>query len=121
MKLPALDTTVETPICPTGLPWLDTPLNGGLREGGSYLLSGAPGSNKTTLAVQAAVSMAARGLRVLLVLTEQTPADLQDVVARVCPGGLAGVPLAVWENLDCEMLDQAEDLLRLLRRAIPVR
>jgi len=121
MKLLAVDTPVETPICPSDLPWLDTPLDGGFRKGGCYLISGAPGANKTTMAVQAATNIAARGVHVLLVLTEQTPADLQDVVGRVYPGGLTAVPSAVWDNLDYKMLDRAEDLLSLLRRTIPMR
>ena len=45
----------------SGLPGLDTMLGGGLEAGTSTLFVGAPGTGKSTLAVQFAVSAASRG------------------------------------------------------------
>ncbi len=46
---------------PTGIPGLDTILNGGLLQGGVYIVQGAPGTGKTTLANQIVFNHAAHG------------------------------------------------------------
>src|SRR3954469_25897348 len=45
----------------TGIPGLDTILNGGLFKGGVYIVEGAPGSGKTILGNQICFHRAARG------------------------------------------------------------
>src|ERR1700749_940279 len=45
----------------TGVPGLDTILNGGLFRGGVYIVEGAPGSGKTILGNQICFHRAARG------------------------------------------------------------
>lgn len=121
MNLLTADIESTTAVTPTGLDWLDAPLNGGLRAGGSYLLSGAPGSNKTTLAVQAAANLAAQGVHVLLVLTEQTPAELRGILRRAAGGDLDAIASYISPFLSCELIDRTDELLRLLRRTIPTR
>lgn len=96
----------------TGLPFLVEPLNGGLRPGGLYLLAGAPGANKSTLAVQLASECAIAGGRVLYLLTEQAPAELDGIVRRV-KGDDANRLLA---NIEREPLDDVEQLPELLFR-----
>ncbi len=46
---------------PTGVPGLDTILNGGFLTGGVYIVQGAPGTGKTTLANQVVFNHAAHG------------------------------------------------------------
>lgn len=99
------------------LPWLDRNLNGGLREGGAYLLSGEPGANKTTLAVQVAFALASQGGRILMVLNEQSPSDLLRIFGRV--HGNSHLPKAVRENITIEQFDTPSDLLSLVRRRLP--
>ncbi len=46
---------------PTGIPGLDTILNGGFLQGGVYIIQGTPGTGKTTLANQVVFNHAAHG------------------------------------------------------------
>jgi len=115
MNLLGIEAPDVTGVCCTHVPWIDGPLSGGLRPGGSYLLAGPPGSNKTTLAVQLAINMAARGVGVLFALTEQRPSDIQSIVRRVCDKTGRTVPPAAWDNLECEVLDRAGDLPSLMQ------
>jgi len=50
---------------PTGIPGLDTILNGGFLTGGVYIVQGTPGTGKTTLANQVCFNHAAHGGRAL--------------------------------------------------------
>ncbi len=50
---------------PTGIPGLDTILNGGFLQGGVYIVQGTPGTGKTTLANQVCFNHAAHGGRAL--------------------------------------------------------
>lgn len=108
-------------IVQTGFAWLDGALNGGFRRGGCYLLSGSPGANKTTLAVQAAAKLAMKGMKILLVLSEQQPADLYGILQRVLGVGESSIPKRILQNIDCEILESTGDLLRVLRRTLPAR
>lgn len=58
----------------TGIPGLDAMLNGGLIPGRTYLVKGAPGTGKTTLAMHFAMAGIANGENVLYVTLEE-PAD----------------------------------------------
>src|SRR5947208_1546267 len=57
------------------LGWLNE-LLGGLVEGGIILLAGSPGSGKSRLATQIALSAATQGVRSISVLTEERPERL---------------------------------------------
>jgi DNA repair protein RadA/Sms len=103
------------------LDWLIDPFNGGLRAGASYLVSGAPGANKSTLVIQIACDLARQGISTLLVLTEQAPHEVEDIVARICGCTRDAVPSVIWEHLEYEMLDDPEELADLARLVIPQR
>jgi DNA repair protein RadA/Sms len=90
-QLAALDLTEVDPtaaaVVPTGQPELDRVLAGGLVPGSVTLLGGAPGIGKSTLALQVALSVAARGSRVLLVAAEESSTQLRRRADRL------GLPL----------------------------
>ena len=60
----------------TGVPGLDSMLRGGLLDGSTVLVSGAPGVGKTTLGLQYLVTGVAQGQPGLLVTFEEFPATL---------------------------------------------
>ncbi len=62
---------------PTGLPELDRVLGGGLVAGSVTLLGGEPGMGKSTLLLQALGTMAAGGVRCLLVTAEESVAQVR--------------------------------------------
>lgn len=65
----------------TGVAGLDTILGGGLPPNRLYLLEGAPGSGKTTLALQFLLAAAGRGERTLYVTLSETSEELHAVAA----------------------------------------
>jgi circadian clock protein KaiC len=66
---------------PTGIPGLDTVLNGGLTSNRVYLVEGEPGAGKTTLGLQYLLAGAARGERGLYVTLSETREELLAVAA----------------------------------------
>ncbi len=66
----------------SGIATLDTLLGGGIEKGTSTLIVGAPGTGKSTLAVQFAVAAAARGERSALFIFDES---LNTLVSR-CAG-----------------------------------
>ena len=60
---------------PTGVPNLDRVLGGGLPRGALVLVVGAPGSGKTTLALQMAFAAARAGRRVLILTALSEPTN----------------------------------------------
>jgi DNA repair protein RadA/Sms len=70
-------TDGDTPIVPTGCVELDRALGGGLVDGSVTLLGGEPGIGKSTLLLQLAESVSARGRRVLYVSAEESAAQLR--------------------------------------------
>ncbi len=65
----------------TGVPGLDAVLEGGLATNRLYLVEGAPGAGKTTLALQFLLDGRARGERGLYVTLSETTEELADVAA----------------------------------------
>ncbi len=64
-----------------GCKWLSVAMNQtGLVRGGVYLLAGAPGAGKTTLALQIAVDLAAQRRKIVYVTFEQSVEDLKAIV-----------------------------------------
>ncbi|HEY0113230.1 MAG TPA: ATPase domain-containing protein [Allosphingosinicella sp.] len=63
---------------PTGVAGLDDVLSGGLRRGRVFLLEGAPGAGKTTIATQFLLEGAARGERGLYVTLSETETELRE-------------------------------------------
>lgn len=64
---------------PTGIPGLDDTLRGGLRTGKMYLLSGAPGTGKTTFSLQFIAEGIRRGERCLYIAVSGGVEDLADM------------------------------------------
>lgn len=67
----------------SGIPGLDVMLGGGYFRGSSTLITGAPGTTKTTLAVAFANACAERGEPTLLVSFDEAPAQIVRNVASV--------------------------------------
>ena len=63
----------------TGIPGLDAVLHGGLQQGRAYLISGAPGAGKTTMALQFLLAAAARGEKALYLTLSQSSAELHHI------------------------------------------
>ena len=68
-------------VVSTGNTGLDSILKGGLPANRLYLVEGAPGSGKTTLALQFLRDGVTRGERVLYVTLSETREELQTVAA----------------------------------------
>ncbi len=72
---------VETPRFPSGVPGLDTVLQGGLPHGTLLLLEGPPGSGKTTMALQILLQAVRNGESCLLASNAETPEQLKSIAA----------------------------------------
>lgn len=81
----ALEALLESGAAchPTGLTELDRVLGGGIVPESVILLVGEPGIGKSTLALQAAMALAAQGLPVLLVAGEETPSRIKERARRL--------------------------------------
>lgn len=104
------DCRLPEPIPITGCRWLTSILNGGLRPGGCYTVTGQPAGGKSTTCYQMAAALASHGLRVLLILTEQHPTEVAAVIDRVSRKFSARAREALWKNLEYESLDCPEHL-----------
>ncbi|HET9595967.1 MAG TPA: ATPase domain-containing protein [Anaeromyxobacteraceae bacterium] len=82
----------DEPRVPTGIRGLDALLGGGLPRRRLYLVEGAPGSGKTTLALQYLLAGAARGERCLYITLSETVEEVRSV-ARSHGWSLDGVAI----------------------------
>lgn len=82
---------------PTGVAGLDEILLGGLLKDRTYLVRGAPGTGKTTLAMSFLLEGAKRGERCLFLANAETPGEL-EAMARSHGWDLAGIDLVPWEE-----------------------
>ena len=90
---PSLDATLDRPVAlGTGVPGIDDILGGGLPTGHFYLVEGAPGSGKTTLALQFLLEGRDRGEPTLYVTLSETASELA-AVARSHGWSLTGVEM----------------------------
>lgn len=78
-----LDYDVSAERVSTGVPRLDHMLDGGYYRGSSVLITGAPGTAKTTLAAAFAEAACSRGERVLYVSFDEAGAQLARNAASV--------------------------------------
>ncbi|HEY0148693.1 MAG TPA: ATPase domain-containing protein [Allosphingosinicella sp.] len=69
---------MKTRQAPTGVAGLDDILAGGLRRGRLFLLEGAPGAGKTTIATQFLMAGAAMGERGLYITLSETETELRE-------------------------------------------
>ncbi len=72
---------MKTEYIPTGVPGLDHVLMGGFIRGGFYLIQGDPGSGKTTVALQFALSRLKAGESCLYITLTETRADLESTTS----------------------------------------
>lgn len=72
--------TERESLVPTGVEVLDQLLRGGLPEQRSTLVTGAPGTGKSTLGIQFLQTGVEHGESGLYISTEQTIEELQDSV-----------------------------------------
>ncbi|HTT53515.1 MAG TPA: circadian clock protein KaiC [Streptosporangiaceae bacterium] len=72
----SLDYGASSERLSTGVPRLDRMLSGGLYRGSTVLVSGAPGTGKTTLGAHLIDAACARDERALLVLFEESPDEV---------------------------------------------
>jgi circadian clock protein KaiC len=71
-----LDHQASTERISTGIPRLDTMLDGGLYRGASVLISGTAGSGKSSLAAHMAMASCQRNERCLYLAFEESPAQI---------------------------------------------
>jgi circadian clock protein KaiC len=94
----------------TGIADLDNILGGGLTKDRVYLLEGAPGSGKTTIALQFLLEGAARRERGLYITLSETAAELREV-ARSHHWSLDGIELFELVNEDVLDPDSEQSIL----------
>ena len=96
----------------TGVPGLDDVLMGGLSEGNIFLLEGAPGTGKTTIALRFLIAGAEAGDKGLYVTLSETETELRNGAAS--HGWRLGDAIDVFEVVPPESLldaDQQQSLL----------
>src|SRR3954462_207081 len=76
MNATATVESVSDGLVPTGVPGLDEVLVGGYQESSLHLIEGAPGTGKTTLAMQFLLDGRSRGQRGLYIPLSETRAEL---------------------------------------------
>jgi circadian clock protein KaiC len=89
----------------SGVAALDTLLGGGIERGTSTLLTGAPGTGKSTIAAQFAVAAAQRGERAALYLFDESAATLGK---RMKSLAIDIAPLVASGRLSMQQIDPAE-------------
>jgi DNA repair protein RadA/Sms len=82
LPITQVDPLAAQPM-PTGQPEFDRVLGGGLVPGSVALLAGEPGVGKSTLLLDIAAGMAARGARALLVTAEESAGQVRRRAARI--------------------------------------
>lgn len=92
----------------TGVVGLDAVLDGGLPAGRLYLLEGAPGAGKTTVALQFLLQAARAGEPVLYVTLSETADELKDVAAS---HGWSLEGISLFESSDVEGILGVEQTL----------
>lgn len=89
----------EVPRVPSGIGELDRVLGGGIVPGSVMLLGGDPGIGKSTLLMQAAASVAARGGTALYASSEESPQQVRLRAERLEAVRTAGGAAALGERL----------------------
>lgn len=89
----------------SGIETLDMLLGGGIERGTSTLLSGAPGTGKSTVSMQFAVAAASRGERAVMYLFDESASTIRKRMAGL---GMKPEPLLESGALTLVQMDPAE-------------
>ncbi|GFO61204.1 serine/threonine protein kinase [Geomonas silvestris] len=127
----------STHLVPTGIPGLDETLRGGLRAGKMYLVSGAPGTGKTTFSLQFIAGGIGRGERCLYIAVTGGDSDLADMAeasgivldpalftayaVEISDEVMEGPEQRVFHSAEMEPSGAMKDLLAEVRRVKPQR
>ncbi len=95
---------------PTGITGLDDILGGGFPPRRLYLIQGAPGSGKTTLALQFLLAGARAGEKVLYISLSETREEVEEV-ARSHGWPLADVEIVELSAIDQQLEAQSQNTL----------
>src|SRR5436309_3039680 len=115
------DPSLTLERLPTGIPGLDTILQGGFLRGGLYLIMGTPGAGKTILSNQMCFShVAADGRAVYVTLLAETHARMLGHLRSLAFFDPAPIASALYYISGYQILEQEglRGLLALLRRVI---
>jgi DNA repair protein RadA/Sms len=86
----------------SSLAWFEHALGGMLVEGSTILISGAPGSSKSTVSTQACLELGALGVKSLHVLTEESPRRLLDRAIRLSSEWPSETVRTAIANMHCD-------------------
>ncbi|HEV3409472.1 MAG TPA: ATPase domain-containing protein, partial [Chthoniobacterales bacterium] len=100
----------DTAKIATGIAGLDQILGGGLPPRRLYLVQGAPGTGKTTLALQFVLAGARAGEKVLYISLSETREEVEEV-ARSHGWSLAGVEVVELSAIDAQLAPEAQNTL----------
>lgn len=109
---------------PTGIPGLDQVLQGGLLDGGLYIVAGTPGAGKTILANQFCFTRAAAGSRTLFVtMLGESHGRMLRHLSTLDFFDPSRVPEGVYYLSGAQAIESKplSDLMALLRKEIAVR
>lgn len=101
---------VSEQICGTGVPGLDSIMDGGLPANCIYVVQGEPGSGKTTLALQFLIEGARRGETVLYITFSETRREVQKV-ARSHGWDIEKVSIIDLSLLESQYLSESQTTL----------
>jgi DNA repair protein RadA/Sms len=108
--VPLKDVTVkDRERVTTGIREFDRVLGGGVPRGAFIVLGGEPGIGKSTLALQVALSLQERGLKVLYVTAEESLGQLRERCERISE---KGINLLVMEGEEIESVAQVVEELK---------
>jgi circadian clock protein KaiC len=96
--------------CATGVPGLDEVIGGGLPCRRTYLVEGAPGAGKTTLALQFLLTGARAGEKVLYISLSETREEVEEV-ARSHGWSLDGVEIVELAAIERQLALEAQNTL----------
>lgn len=123
-------------VCPTGIAGLDDILRGGIPQNCLTLVSGAPGTGKTTLAMQFLLHGAGLGERCLYITLSETQAEIQKIarshgwdldsvhVKELVPSERhlsASAQLTVFNPSEAELGESTEALIAIINEIRPQR